>query len=275
MNNAHKVDNAEADTIKLVGLATLILGKQRKMVKLTGYWKLRMDVTPLNNAEGLKEFFKSINVTDYETLWYYHEEGKEGHGPHVHALLKDCNRSDVWLRQRIKDYQDPLGLSKAGSYSVSNTYSRGLKMTEQTIKGYVTYMAKGKLQYIHHTGNAMKDLGDNAHDDWVFHANKTTPAVVDERKENHRVTTHQLAQEAYGLYLDKLWADGQDVTFELTPTGYFELHNKKRLAKAALAVCTKHKKGRNVNMVASIIQTALADLDETAYYNLLNKRLGW
>lgn len=241
------------------------------MVKLTGFWKLRMDVAPLKDAEGLSQFFKDINVKDYETLWYYHDEGKEGHGPHVHALLKDCNRSDVWLRQRIKDYQDPLGLSKAGSYSVSNTYSRGLKMTEQTVKGYVTYMAKGKLQYIYHTGNAMKDMGDNAHEDWVFHANKTTPTVVDERKENHRVTTHQLANETRELYIESL--NAEQLTGIYTEGG--EAYNKTRLAKCALAICKKHKKGRNVNLVASVIQTTLADISETAYYNLLNKRLGW
>lgn len=235
-------------------------------MKLDGYWKLRIDIGNANEQQMLKLFgADGLDVDLYASVWYIHEDGKR-HARHTHGLIHDCPRSDEWMRQRIKKWQTDNGIVHNASYAISNTYARGIKMTEEHLQRYVTYMAKGKYEVAYHSGHGFTTLTDNAIDSWVNY-NAPTP-ITDQRHGNHRVTTHDLVNHAYGLYMDGI-SNAEDAHAAATS------FDKQRLTECVITTLKHYKKGRNVNLVASVIQSLLADLSPTHYRALLNKRIGW
>lgn len=236
------------------------------MVKLNGYWKVRIDV-----PEDLNKLYRlfgaeGLDIDAYDSVWYVHPDGQR-HGRHIHGLIGGCERSDEWYRQRIKKWHTENGITHNNAFAISNSYHRGTKMTEETLMGYITYMAKGKHEVAYWSGHGFKQYTQRHHDDWVNHV---TPTPITEKRSdgNHRITTHDLAAHAYGLYMDGLTTPDQ-----LTEsTTYLD---KQRLTECVLATLKHYRKGRNVNLTTNVIQTLLADISPTHYNALLNRRIGW
>lgn len=235
------------------------------MVKLNGYWKVRVDI-PEDLTTLLKLFgAEGLDIDEYDSVWYVHPDGQR-HGRHIHGLIGGCQRSDEWYRQRIKKWQADNAITHNNSFAISNSYHRGTKMTEETLMGYITYMAKGKHEVAYWSGHGFKEYTQRHHDDWVNHVTPP-PTTAPQRDGSHRITTHDLANHAYGLYMEPLNADEL-----ITAT---ETLDKDRLTKCVLTTLRHFKKGRNVNLTANVIQTLLADLSPTHYAALLNRRIGW
>lgn len=230
-------------------------------------WKIRIDIGNAIEEDLLKLLGKGgLDIDTCNSVWYIHECGKR-HMRHIHGLIGDHQRSDEWMRQRIKEWQATHNLTHAASFALSNKFKEG-EMSEDKLQRYVTYMAKGKYGVAAYSGHGYTHLSINAIESWVNYNAPTPTTAPPQRDGNHRITTHDIASHAYGLYMDGI-SNAEDA---LTSATAFD---KQRLTTCVLNALKHYKKGRNVNLTANVIQTLLADLSPTHYNALLNRRIGW
>lgn len=162
---------------------------------MNGYWKIRFDI--IDNAE-YGTYLEEISANCDRAVFYYHPDGKtDGKSPHIHGLLYNYKYTDDTIRKNTKKQFNLIGKE---SCTVSNTYSRGTKMSDMTYPRYLTYMTKGKYDNVHSKDFSIEEC-DLAKSLWT-NPTKTEVNIIIEPREKviPKLTQFQCAQEVVTMW---------------------------------------------------------------------------
>lgn len=220
---------------------------------MDGPWKVYFRIAE-RSIEETVEFLRS-NIKN-KSVWYFHPNGVEA-GPHIHGLLWDYDQTAETLRNKIKKF---FNLTNKTHYGLSNKYERGTVMSEDTVRGYITYMSKGKydpiLSNIYDTG-----LFEECKREWkeprTIRINGDLQVITNGTvTETRGPTQWDIAREAQARFLE-LYAN---IEYSTNP-GYCN----HRIAKFVLEVLKENKKKRDKRTVANLCQDIIADLSPADY----------
>lgn len=203
---------------------------------MDGYWKVYFEF----NNKDYKQFIDRISQDTSISIWYEHPNGKRGKGPHIHGLIKDYKKSDDTFRNYLKKEFN----IKGSQLGVSNTFAKGVKMSELTVAGYLSYMSKGKYDPVFNKGYDHAFI-DKCKSEWVDN-DKTNlvQEVTIITKTKERLTEFDLQMEAEDL----LWGDNE----------HDKSVSKSEIYDAVVNILRKHKRLAHYRRVANLCQAIFA-----------------
>lgn len=171
---------------------------------MEGYWKVYFETKHKNYDEFLKE----ISDNSEKAVWYFHPGGKKSADrPHIHGLLYNYNKTDDTLRKYIKKQ---FQLTKTSEFAISNSFSRGTKMTEMFYPKYITYMSKGQYDPVNVKGFERAET-DRLKSEWKDHTTTANIIIEPREKIKKKLTYYQIARACQAEYM----AIYQSVDFEI------------------------------------------------------------
>lgn len=225
---------------------------------MNGYWKIRFDL--LDASSTCVNFLEEISTICDRAIFYYHPHGKtDGKSPHIHGLLVNYKKTDDTIRKIIKQR---FNITSVAGCSISNTFSRGIKMSEMTYPKYMTYMSKGIYDPIYSKGFEPEEFtmakmcwSEPKKDD-----SKTTIVIEPKEKVVKKMTQFQCAQEVEIRYI----MEYQDEEFRIEP-----------LIEITSKVLQENKTLSHYRIVANIIQDIQSRRNKTAFESAVKKLLNF
>lgn len=220
---------------------------------MEGYWKVYFCSKGIDYLAFLEEISNDCD----KALWYFHPGGKkDSNRPHIHGLVINYSKSDDTLRKKIKD-NFPVDAKKQ-EFAISNSFSRGVKMSELFYQKYITYMSKGIYDPVYNKGFTIQEV-EVFKSLWIFPDEGTQPAnIVIEPKEKviKKLTLFQIARAAQCEYL----AIYKEIDINISKLIYIVI----RLLKENRILAHKMT-------VRNIIQDIIADLDAEEFVSAVYK----
>lgn len=219
---------------------------------MDGPWKIYFET----KGEPYLEFIQELSKDIKKCIWYFHPDGKQGKGPHIHALVYDYPRTDETMRNYIKKKFNLDGTKQ--EFAVSNKYERGTVMTEQFTPKYISYMTKGKFDPILMKGYQDAEI-QSFKEAWIEPKVQVLNIEV-VKTIKPKITRYALAQNVLASYIDndiENW--GPD--------------DNKELIKRCVDICNANRVLPHYRCVAEIAQAVKLNLDParaSAYRKCLN-----
>lgn len=210
---------------------------------MEGYWKVYFCSKGIDYLAFLEEISNDCD----KALWYFHPGGKkDSNRPHIHGLVINYSKSDDTLRKKIKD-TFPVDAKKQ-EFAISNSFSRGVKMSELFYQKYITYMSKGIYDPVYNKGFTEQDI-EIWKSLWIFPSEQSQPAnIIVEPKEKiqKKLTLFQIARAAQAEYMFTY----QEISL-----------NVNKLIFIVIRILKENKILAHKMVVRNIIQDIIADLD--------------
>lgn len=224
---------------------------------MNGYYKIRFDI--INDTDYLP-YLQEISTLCNRAIFYYHPGGKtDGKEPHIHGLLVDYSKTDDTLRKYTKQRFNLTGVT---SCSISNTFSRGTKMSSLTYPKYITYMSKGIYNPVYSKGFEPEEF-EMAKMCWSEPKKDDSKAVIviePKEKVQKKLTQFQCAKEVEIRYI----MEYQDEEFRIDPL--IEITSKVLNENGTLA---------HYRVVANIIQDIQSRRNKNAFESAVKKLLNF
>lgn len=190
---------------------------------MEGYWKIRFDII---DASDYKQFLTSISDNCDRCIFYYHPNGKtDGKSPHIHGLIYNYKQTDDTLRKHTKKF---FNLTKVPQCSISNTFSRGTKMSDITYPKYIVYMSKGQYDPVFAKGFTEEE-STLAKSLWKDQ-NEKILVIEPREKVQPKLTQYQCAKEAMIRYYQLGYTDDDPDYRIITQIVINVLHDNRILA---------------------------------------------
>jgi len=225
---------------------------------MNGHYKIRFDL--VDDTDYLPYLQEVSSLCD-RAIFYYHPNGKtDGKLPHIHGLLVNYKKTDDTLRKNTKQL---FKLTSSTSCSISNTFSKGIKMTDITYPKYLIYMTKGKYDPVFSKDFSSEEYS-LAKSMWREPQSKTQEkaVIVIEPKEKviKKLTQFQCAQEVEIRYMEEYGDDdfNLDALLEITPK-----------------VLKDNKTMAHYRLVANIIQDIQSRRDPDSFKNAVRRLLNF
>lgn len=224
---------------------------------MDGYYKVYFETKEFNSDYYIG-FVKKISEDSEKALWYFHPNGKDGKGPHIHGYVYNYKYTDDTLRSRIKaSFNLATQRGGKGEFAISNTFKKGEKMSSSTINGYISYMSKGQYDPIFDKSGISRDNINIMKESWIANGpananvNNVNITYIDKpvRKKITQFQISQLAKSEYeNMYIDN---------------GHFGVipFNPSQLMKIVIKLLKQNNMLAHKRMVANILQDIQSDLD--------------
>lgn len=227
---------------------------------MDGHWKAYFELNG-KSVEDTTAFLLELSKGATRYAWYYHPNGRQGKGPHIHGWLYGWPKTAETLRNAGKAF---FGLTQKHQFGISNKYDKGKVMSEDSYLKYIQYMTKGKFEPLCYYGidketlDARKQIANETYPEQVDNANE-----VIMRTKTSRITQYQIARIAQSQFMDEYPED------YIRDNGY----NANKLVNVVIDVLKNNHKLAHKMQVRNIVQDIQADIDRTKYVSDIVKML--
>lgn len=229
---------------------------------MDGYWKVYFELNGFALGDAIR-FIEETFIT--KSVWYYHPDSKRGKDPHIHGLVFNHSQTAETVRNKIKKR---FSLVKQGSFSISNQYTKGVVMSEETnLPKYITYMSKGKYDPIYNNmyeDEYLRMLKCEWKEPTTVHISGDLQIITTGEVQTKRITMYELSREAEDMYLETHDPERMlDKGLQL-----------KDIEKIVKETCWKYKKNCPPRLCADIIGDICGRLAPNHYHSQVKRYLG-